>query len=176
MARVIRIMVLLILVSGLVVAGCSSSTAPSPVLQAGSPAPDFQLQSLDGQTVSLSSLRGRPLMLNFWATWCGPCQVEMPFIQEVFEDGEWKDQGLVILGINLGEPPSRVKRFMEGNGLSFLVLLDVELKVAGMYNASYIPVTYFIDKNGIIRDRKIGPFSSKAEIDWRLINSILDGE
>jgi len=177
MERVIRILMLLsILVSGLVVAGCSSSPEPAPVLQPGSPAPDFQLQSLDGQLVTLSSFGGKPVMLNFWATRCPPCRIEMPFIQEVFEDEEWREQGLVILAVNLGESSSSVEKFMWDNGLSFTVLLDSELDVASMYNAAYIPVTYFIDKSGIMKDRKIGPFAEKAEIDWRLINSIMEGE
>ena len=100
--------------------------------------------------------------------------MEMPFIQETFEDSEWAEKGLVILAINLGEPPSRVEKFMEDNSLSFPVLLDADTSVARDYNVGGIPTTFFIDKNGIMRDRKIGPFSNKAEIDWRLLNSILD--
>jgi peroxiredoxin len=177
MVRVIKIIMLVsIIVSGLAVAGCSSGAAPSPVLGVGSPAPDFQLQSLDGKMVTLSSLRGRPVMLNFWATWCAPCRVEMPFIQGVFEDDDWAEQGLVILAVNLGEPPSKVKSFMEDNGLSFTVLLDADQSVARDYNIRGIPTTYFIDKNGIIRDMKIGPFAKKAEIDWRLVNSIMEAD
>ena len=170
------IMLASILVAALGVAGCSSGSAPPPVAQGGSPAPDFQLQSLDGQTVSLSSLRGSPVMLNLWATWCGPCKEEMPLIQEVFENKRWSDQGLVILAINLGESPAIIRDFIEGNKFTFQVLLDSEQKVADMYNVSYIPVTYFIDKNGIIKDKKIGSFANKAEIEQRLINSILDDE
>jgi peroxiredoxin len=177
MERIIKIVVLVsILASGLAMAGCSSDEEPAPVLQPGSPAPDFQLQNLDGQTVSLSSLRGKPVMLNFWATGCPPCRTEMPFIQEVFEDEEWGQQGLVILAVNLGEPQATVKKFMEDNGLSFTVLLDNELDVAEVYNVAYIPLTYFIDRNGIMKDRKIGAFASKADIDWALLNTIIEDE
>jgi len=179
MVKIMKIvMLVLILVSGLAVAGCSSAPAPVPVQPAPADnlAPDFQLQSLDGQTVSLSSLRGRPVMLNFWATWCGPCRAEMPYIQGVFEDEEWTQQGLVILAINVGEASSEAKEFMEDNGLSFHVLLDTDTSVAEDYNIRGIPATFFIDKNGIIKDKKVGSFSSKADIDWRLINSILDSE
>ena len=104
MAREIKIMMLvLVLVLGLV-SGCSSSPvpAPAPTSTAGNLVPDFQLQGLDGENVSLSSLRGKPIMLNFWATWCGPCRMEMPYIQEVFDDEEWREQGLVILAVNIG--------------------------------------------------------------------------
>ena len=177
MERIIKIMMLaLILVSGLAVAGCSSGSISEQIPAPGRPAPDFQLQSLDGQTIALTGLRGRPVMLNFWATWCGSCRAERPFIQEVFEDREFAEQGLVILAVNLSESAAKVGRFMEDNGLSFTVLLDTELEVMKLYNAALIPITYFIDKDGIIKDIKIGAFRNKAEIEWRLINSILDGE
>ena len=173
---ILMVMLISMVVSGLVVAGCSSGGEPASVVRPDIMAPDFELQSLDGQMVTLSSLRGRPVMLNFWASWCGPCRVEMPFIQEVFEDEDWREQGLTILAVNLGESRSTVKEFMEDNGLSFTVLLDTENKVAAGYNIRGIPTTYFIDKNGIIKDGKIGPFANKAEIDWRLLNSITEGE
>lgn len=179
MSKVIGEMILAaVLVLGLALAGCGSApdSAPASIPQADSPALDFQLQSLEGQSVSLSSLRGRPVMLNFWATWCGPCQVEMPFIQGVFEDKKWTEQGLVILAVNVGEASSRVKEFMEANGLSFPVLLDTDANVAQDYNIRGIPTTFFIDKNGIIKDIKMGSFSNKAEIDWRLLNSIMENE
>jgi peroxiredoxin len=179
MDRLTRMIILTsIVLAGLAIASCSSNSAPAPAqpLQEGVLAPDFQLQSLDGQAISLSSLQGRPVLLNFWATWCGPCQVEMPYIQEVSEDKDWVDQGLVILGINIGEESSDVEKFMEDNSLFFPVLLDTDATVAKAYNVRGIPTTFFIDKNGIIKDMKIGTFPTKADIDWRLINSILDGE
>jgi cytochrome c biogenesis protein CcmG/thiol:disulfide interchange protein DsbE len=175
--RVIKIMMLaLILVSGLAVVGCSSSPVSEQIPAPGRPAPDFQLQSLDGQTFSLKGLRGSPIMLNFWATWCGPCRLEIPFIQEIYEDKEFSEQGLVILAINLGESPAQVKQFVADNGLSFTVLLDTNLDVAKMYNASRIPLTYFVDKNGIIKDMEVGAFVKKADLEWRLINSIINVE
>jgi len=86
--RVIRTVILVaVLMVGVSFAGCSSDSssdsegAPAP----GKPAPDFQLKSLDGQTISLSELRGRPVLINFWATWCGPCRMEMPFLQALSE-------------------------------------------------------------------------------------------
>jgi peroxiredoxin len=177
MTNIVRIVVLVsMLVAGLAIAGCSDNPTPAPVLKPGSPAPDFQLKDLDGQSVSLSGLQGHPVMLNFWATSCGYCRTEMPFIQEAYEDEEWREQGLVILAVNLGDSPAAADKFMEDNGLSFTVLLDTQASLAQDYNIYGIPVTYLIDKNGIIIDRKLGPFASKAEIDWRLINSILEGE
>ena len=179
MGKILKIISAIILTSVLFsgsVAGCSTGSEPSQNPQLENLAPDFQLPDLDGQTVSLSDFRGRPVLLNFWASWCGPCRLEMPFIQEIFEDREWADKGLAILAINIGESHDTVKDFMEGHGLSFPVLLDATKDVALEYNIRGIPATFFIDKNGIIQDMKIGAFSSKAEIEWRLVNSIVSDE
>lgn len=194
MNRVLKVILVLMLVlvsvSGLILAGCVSSTptppapappapAPTPPVpapaqgpQVGKLAPDFKLQSLDGQTVSLGDFRGNPVLINFWATWCPPCRFEMPFLQEIYEDKEWSDKGLVILAIDIGENPSVVKEFMESFGLSFTVLLDTNQDVALEYNIRAIPTTFFIDKDGIIQDIKVGAFSSKTEIERRLIKII----
>lgn len=179
MNRLLRIVVLMTVLSlGLVMAGCPAAPASPPVQgsNVGDPAPDFRLQNLAGEEVSLSDFRGRPVLINFWATWCGPCRDEMPFIQGVFEDKEWSDQGLVILAVNLGEAPAKVGEFMEEYGLTFPVLLDARQDAAKAYNVRGIPATFFIDKNGIIKDRQIGAFPSQAKIDWRLLNSIMGDE
>ncbi|MFC1897402.1 peroxiredoxin family protein [Chloroflexota bacterium] len=129
-------------------------------------APDFQLQSLDGQTVALGNLRGKPVLINFWATWCPPCRSEMPYIQDIYE--EWTDKGLVLLAINIGESSSTVRDFMQSHNLSFTVLLDTKQDVAQNYNITGIPTTLFIDKDGIIQDKEIGPFQNAAQIANRL--------
>ena len=169
------IILLLVFLPGLV-SGCSANPATPQAPVTGSLAPDFQLQNLDGQAVSLNDLRGKPVMVNFWATWCGPCRDEMPLIQEIFEDKEWSDKGLVILAVDIGESLSTVKEFVESYGLSFQVLLDSEQGVAKNYNIRGIPATFFIDKDGIIQDMQIGAFTSKAEIEQRLVNSIVSNK
>ena len=151
----------LILTTVLLVAGCSSQ-AP----QVGELAPDFQLPNLEGQSISLSDFRGEPVLVNFWASWCGPCIYEMPFIQEVYE--EWSASGLVVLAINKGESLSTAKDFMQSNNYSFPVLLDISQDVALEYNIWGIPTTFFIDRDGIIQATKVGAFSSKAEIEMML--------
>jgi peroxiredoxin len=134
----------------------------------GGAAPDFELQNLEGQTVSLSDYRGSVVMLNFWASWCGPCRYEMPFLQEVYEDTKWEATGLVILAVNMGESPSVAGDFMEINDFTFPVLLDRTEDVAEMYNVRAIPATFFIDERGIIRYSDVGAFSSKAALEQRL--------
>ncbi len=153
-----------VLTPGLVMIGCSPGSTQG--VEAGNLAPDFQLQSLDGQTVSLGNLLGKPVLINFWATWCPPCRSEMPYIQEIYE--EWTDKGLVVLAINIGESSSTVEDFMQSQNLSFTVLLDTKQDVAQRYNITGIPATFFIDKDGIIQDKVIGAFQNKTQIENRL--------
>ncbi len=160
MMRKLMTISVMILALALVTAGCTSKGT-----QVGNVAPDFELKNLDGETVSFSELRGSPVILNFWATSCGWCVLEMPFIQEIYEDKEWQDKGLMILAINKKETPSLVRQFMQSNNFSFPVLLDTNGDVSLKYNVTGIPVAFFIDKDGIIQESKLGAFSSKADIE-----------
>lgn len=181
--RIISVIILVIILSTiLVTGGCTGETGNGSVPEndvsgppaPGKQAPDFKLPNLDGDTVSLSGLKGEYIMLNFWATWCGPCRAEMPFIQEVFLDPAWTDRGFEILAVNLGESPEEARGFLEKYGLTFTVLLDERNEVGFRYNISAIPTTYFIDSDGIIKSIKIGTFRSKAEIEQRLQDLITD--
>ena len=153
--------ILALILTTVLLVGCSSQ-AP----RVGELAPDFQLPNLEGQSISLSDFRGEPVLVNFWASWCSPCIYEMPFIQEVYE--EWSAKGLVMLAVDIGESLSTVKDFMQSGNYSFPVLLDINQYVALEYNIRSIPTTFFIDKDGIIQAIKVGPFSSKAEIEMML--------
>jgi len=132
----------------------------------GNLAPDFQFQNAGGQTVSLNDMRGSPVVLNFWATWCGPCVYEMPLIQQMYED--YSEEGLVVLAINSGESPAKVEQFLKGRGLSFPVLLDIGQKITARYRIQYYPTTFFIDKDGIIRYVKPGAFLNMQQIEGSL--------
>ncbi|MEW8996848.1 MAG: TlpA disulfide reductase family protein [Thermoanaerobacter sp.] len=116
--------------------------------QVGDIAPDFTLKDLDGNTVTLSSLRGKKVILNFWATTCPYCIIEMPALNQFIKSH--KDD-TVLLAIDLGESPSKVKQYLEGKGYEFTVLLDTDLSTIYDYQVQFIPMSYFIDKNGIIR-------------------------
>ncbi len=167
MNRILTAILVIIFALGLITTGCQSegdlNGGPGEAPQIGKPAPGFQLPNLDGQSVSLSDFRGKPVLINFWATWCPPCRIEMPYIQQVYD--EWSDKGLVILAINMGESSSEVSEFMKSYNLSFPVLLDTKGDVAEKYNIRPIPVTFFIDEDGIIKRMKIGAFISAAEIE-----------
>jgi thiol-disulfide isomerase/thioredoxin len=159
----IGLVLILFLLPALGVVGCSRP-AQGPGID--KLAPDFELPTLDGQVVSLRDFRGRPVLLNFWASWCGPCRFEMPFLENVYQmrSGE----GLVVLAVNLQESPERVREFVESMGISFTVLLASSPEVPLAYNIRSIPTTFFIDKNGIIRDIKIGAFPNEMELARRL--------
>jgi peroxiredoxin len=117
-------------------------------------APDFTLASLDGKQVSLSGLKGNLVFLNFWATWCGPCQVEIPSLKALYE--KLKAKGLVILGVDLSESAADVSRFVKEKGMTFPVLLDSNSAVGMIYASRSIPVTYIIDRAGTVLARKVG--------------------
>ena len=145
-------------------AGLERSATAAP--QVGKPAPDFQLPSLDGQVITLSGLRGKPVLINFWATWCPACVEEMPYLQETYE--KWTGKGLVLLTIDIGETSDTVKEFMVKYNLTMPVLLDTSQSVAQRYNITGIPTTFLIDKDGIIRVKRIGAFPSAAAIETEL--------
>jgi len=154
---VILIPILVVLLTGCISGQESGGT------KEGESAPDFRLQSLDGETVSLSDYHGQAVLLNFWATWCGPCVGEMPYLQEIHE--EWTTRGLALVAVNVGETSSQVNGFMNYYNLSLPVLLDTQRSVSERYNIIGIPTTFFIDKDGIIQGKVVGAFPSKESIE-----------
>lgn len=129
--------------------------APEPAL--GRPAPDFTLQTLDGRSFSLSELRGTPVVLNFWATWCGPCQREMPALQTA---SERYGGAVVIAGIDQAEEAAVVQRFVDEMEITFPIPMDVSSEVGKRYHVSGMPTTYFVDADGIIRHIWMGEMNS----------------
>ncbi|BAD40718.1 redoxin domain-containing protein [Symbiobacterium thermophilum] len=119
------------------------------VPQVGSPAPDFEIPALDGGSVRLSDLRGQPVIINFWATWCPPCRKEMPDFQEVYD--RYKGDGLQFYAINVGESRVTVRDFMARIGVDLPVLIDAGEEAQSAYNILPIPATFFIDREGIVR-------------------------
>lgn len=103
--------------------GCTTNSTQGA--KVGNPAPDFQFYNPEEEPISLSDLRGKPVMLNFWATWCGPCVSEMPYIQQVYE--EWSARGLVLLAINIGATSSQVEEFLQDHNLSLCYLIPSRL-------------------------------------------------
>ncbi len=116
-------------------------------------APDFAVELLDGSTVNLSDYRGRTVYLNFWATWCGPCVSEMPDIQTLQDENA---ESLTVLAINLAEDRDTVASFIERKGFTFPVGFDFDYAISEPFDFQYIPTTFVLDEEGIIRDILVG--------------------
>ncbi len=122
--------------------------------------PNVTLQGLDGKQYKLSDFRGKPVMLNFWASWCGPCRAEMPLLNKQYEAA--KAKGLVVLGINLSENVQTVKGFVKEYKLTFPILLDNDSTAADRFGIDPIPTTFFVDKEGIVQDLHIGELDKET--------------
>lgn len=133
------------------------TAAPSLINQ---PAPNFALSGLDGAEYRLSSYRGRVVFLNFWATWCEPCQRELPAFEQ-FSAQQAGARRAVILAVNVGEQPDRISAYLDARGIVGLtVLLDDELQVYGAYGIAVMPTTYVIDAAGVIRFKHLGEMTA----------------
>lgn len=119
------------------------------VLQIGQAAPDFALESLTGEKVRLSDLKGKPVVINFWATWCPPCRKEMPEFQQVYD--QYRDAGLQFYAINVGESKVAVEDYRQRLGVHFPILIDKNEEAQTAYKILPLPSTFFIDREGIIR-------------------------
>jgi cytochrome c biogenesis protein CcmG/thiol:disulfide interchange protein DsbE len=125
----------------------------------GELAPDFSLPTIDDTTVRLADLRGRPVLLNFWATWCAPCRVELPLLQAAYQPDA---DGLIVLGIGVRESPEAVIAFATNLDLGFPLLLDQEGRVSDVYQVRGLPTSLFVDRDGLIAVRHIGPLDQAA--------------
>ncbi|MGH2523160.1 MAG: redoxin domain-containing protein, partial [Anaerolineales bacterium] len=128
---------------------------PAPI--AGAPAPDFTLDDISGSAVTLSGLKGQVVLINFWATWCGPCRFEMPAIEARY--AAHKDQGFTVLAVDADEPAADVSAFAQSLNLTFPVLLDPGAKVNDLYRIRGYPTTFLVDREGLIAKLHIGVMS-----------------
>jgi len=147
----IAILIAILLIGGYTIG--SSLFAEESIPREGSEPPAFSLLGLDGKTYSLQDYKGRPVIVNFWGTWCDPCKREMPAIQSQYE--KWKDRGLEVLSLNLDESRVTVQSFVQQNGLTFPILFDKDLHMRDRYAVRSYPTTFFIDSSGKIA--KIAP-------------------
>ena len=138
-------------------------------------APNITLQNLQGETVELADYKGKNVVLNFWTTWCPPCREEMPYIQEYYENNKTK-QNVEVLGVNLTfatDSEENVKQFVESNHLTFPVLITYDQEVEKLYRIQTIPSTYFLDEEGQIHRKIVGPLDQTTLHDYvnELINN-----
>ena len=146
----------------------STTQGAIPVPRQGFQAPDFGLPNIQGEIVRLSSLRGRPVIINLWASWCTPCRSEMPAIQRIYE--EYSEQGLIVLGVNATnqDNPQNAAQFAEELGLTFPILYDTDGQVSQQYLLSALPTTFFVDGSGTIQEVVVGGPMAEALLKIRI--------
>ena len=129
----------------------------------GDTAPDFTLETIDGRQISLSDYRGKNVILNFWASWCGPCRFETSTVEAIHE--AWSDKGVVVLGVNVQDGFDNARSYAKAYNLKFTIPVDVPGDAVRLYGIHGIPTTFFINREGIITAIKVGPFISTDEVE-----------
>ena len=165
------LIVAVVLVAGAIFALMSRDTTPTPIA-AGQTAPAFELPQLSGGApLRLSDLRGKVVLLNFWATWCKPCEDEMPSMERLSQ--QLKGQPFVLLAVSVDDDAAAVKAFVERLGLTLPVLLDPDKKVAASFQAYRFPETLLIDPGGVVAGRFVGPREWDSETYVESIEALL---
>lgn len=156
-----------ILLAMLAAGGCSDDSAPatSPedlgLQEISVEAPDFTLETMDGGQVTLSALKGTPVLINFWALKCPPCLEEMPFLDAAAAryDGE-----AIVMAIDIRDTASSVQEYFEDTQLTMIVPLDMNAQAASLYSVGFTPTTFLVDSQGIVRYVKVGSFANESQV------------
>ena len=172
------IIVVVMVVTLMLVFGIRKSRRASPPAQATTTgmkmAPDFTLQSLDGKTVHLSDFRGKAILLNFWATWCEPCKVEMPWIVDLQK--KYASQGLQVVGVAMDDAsPDEITKFTQQMGVNYPVVIGKD-EVADSYGGlPFLPTTFYIGRDGKIVDKVLG-IKGRGEIEDDIKKALAEGQ
>lgn len=142
----IRTGILLVMLAALCYTMYNSVFAKQDRVKEGSIAPNFVLQSVDGERIELKDLKGKGIFLNFWGTWCGPCKQEFPYMANQYQ--VFKDRGVEIVAVNVGESNIAVKNFMDAYGVNFPVAMDKDRQVTEAYDITPLPTTFLINPEG----------------------------
>lgn len=124
-------------------------TLPAQALKVGDKAPDFTLKAMSGKNLKLAEQRGQIIVLNFWASWCGPCRKEMPVLQKFYE--KYQDLGVSVWGVNVEQENQAGRDFLADLNLSFPILFDDSNTISADYQVEAMPTTVILDRNGVIR-------------------------
>ncbi len=152
--------VLPVILLGLMVLVLITRSPASSATAIGKMAPDFTLADLDGNPVRLADFRGRPVIINFWASWCGPCVEEFPVLDDALD--RHRASGLAIVGVVYQDRSEAARAFMERTGAPWPATMDPGDRVATAYGILAPPETYFVGRDGTIRARQIGQFSARS--------------
>lgn len=148
------LLVIFLAVGGAFYTGLSNNQQPVNV---GDTAPDFRLESTDGTQVRLSDYKGKAVFVNFWATWCEPCKVEMPYMEAAYQAREGEE--FEILAINIAQSQLEASSFAKRHELSFPIILDRDRSVVNLYGVSGLPASFFIDADGTVVAHHVGPLT-----------------
>jgi cytochrome c biogenesis protein CcmG/thiol:disulfide interchange protein DsbE len=160
---VVAVVAAAMLYFGMHMARRSGTAAASSLLTKSSEAPDFSLEQLDGKSMRLSDLRGKAVLLNFWATWCGPCKIETPWLVEL--QNQYGHDGLQVVGVEMGDDgKDEITKFMKDMGMNYPVLIGKEAVGEAYGGVPALPETFFIGRDGKIVDKIIG-LKGKGEIE-----------
>jgi peroxiredoxin len=168
--------VVVVVVAGMLLAGRFLTKGPDANLSAlrGSVAPDFALQSLDGKTIHLSDYKGKAVLLNFWATWCQPCKIEMPWFTDLQK--KYGPEGLAVIGVAMDDAgPEDIGKFAKELHVEYPILLGKESVGEAYGGLQFLPATFYIDRNGKIIDRVFG-LKSRAEIEENIKKALGPGQ
>jgi len=139
----------------------------------GNYAPDFTLKGMEGKDISLKGYRGKVVLLNFWATWCKPCEAEMPSMEQIYQD--YKDEGFKIMAISVDKGNlDKVESFVKERGFTFPVFLDPSHKIEGAYRIKFMPTTLLIDRKGVIKKVILGGRDWEDILSRSLIENLLN--
>jgi len=138
----------------------------------GEPAPNFQLRDMQGHLVALSDLRGKVVMVNFWATWCGPCRVEMPAMEELYRTFQRKDFEILAVSTD-AQGVSVTRPFQQENHLTFPILHDTDYRVGLTYGARSLPMTFMVDRQGVVRHQIFGARDWGAPEAHQLVQTLM---
>src|SRR6266704_642249 len=144
----------------IVLSGLLGMAARPPLV--GSPAPEIVLKDLQGRDVKLSDLRGKVVLVNFWATWCKPCKEEMPAMQASYD--KLRDKGFVVLAVNELEDVEKVAEHIRTHRHTFLVVMDHDNRVANQYGVVGLPASFLIDRQGLVREHIFGNLLTEERI------------
>jgi peroxiredoxin len=140
----------------------------------GSPAPDFALQSLDGKTISLADYRGKAVLLNFWATWCEPCKIEMPWFVELQK--QYGPEGLQVVGIAMDDASQEdIAKFATNMGVNYPILIGKESVGDAYGGVQFLPATFYIGRDGKVVDKVFG-LKGKGEIEESIKKALAEGQ
>jgi peroxiredoxin len=174
--KVVFIVVFVALI-GLFIAGTivSNWTPIKKVISTGDQAPEFSLRSFEGASVSLRDLRGKVVMVHFWATWCPPCVEEIPALDRLYRSIKGKEFEMLAVSVDEGGAGA-VASFIQRNRLSIPVLFDPQQTVARLYGTSKFPETYIIDRNGVVSYKAIGPKDWTDPSNIQIVKNIIESK